>query len=162
GLLVLASTVLPVVCQDTDQRRTLLADIARRFSVLASLALTVVLVSGLYNAWLRVGTVQALVTTLYGRTLLVKLLLVLPLLILGALNHSLSVPLLQQWAGRHLTRQRLLHALVMRWYVRSSRRTLQVSQVASPWQRRVRAEGLCVAGVLLCTAVLIHGMPPRQ
>src|SRR5262249_17535555 len=37
GLLVLASTVLPVVCRDTVQRRTLLADIARRFSVLASL-----------------------------------------------------------------------------------------------------------------------------
>ncbi len=178
GLLVLVSTVLPVLCRegrpsswvpsahavagDTIQRRTLLADIARRFSVLASLALVVVLVSGIYNAWQQVGTVQALGTTPYGRMLLAKLLLVLPLLILGALNHYLGVPLLQQWAGRPLARQRLLHALVMRWYVRSGRRTLQVSQVVSPWQRRVRAEGLCVAGVLLCTAVLIHGIPPHQ
>ena len=162
GLLVLTSTVLPVVCRDTAQRRTLLADIARRFAVLASLALAVVLVTGLYNAWQRVGTVQALVHTPYGRTLLAKLFLVLPLLVLGALNHYLSVPLLQQWAERPLTRQGFLHALVMRWYVRIVRQTPQESQVGSHWQRRVRAEGLCVAGVLLCTAVLIHGIPPRQ
>ena len=162
GLLVLASTVLPVLCRDTAQRRVLLADIARRFSVLASLALAGVLVTGLYNAWLRVGTVQALGNTAYGRTLLVKLLLVLPLLTLGALNHYLSVPLLQQWVGRSLTRQGVLHALVMRWYVRLSRKTPQESQVVSQWQRRVRAEGLCVAGVLLCTAVLVNGIPPHH
>src|SRR5262249_6847575 len=70
GLLVLATTVLPVVYRNTGHvRRTLLADIARRFAVLASLALAGVLVTGLYNAWQRVGTVQALVTTAYGRIL---------------------------------------------------------------------------------------------
>src|SRR5437764_14637804 len=42
------------------------------------------------------------------------------------------------------------------------RTTPQESQVVSQWQRRVRAEGLCLAGVLLCTAVLLHGIPPRQ
>jgi len=165
GLLVLATTVLPVVYRHTAQacvRRTLLADIARRFAVLASLALAVVLVTGLYNAWQRVGTVQALGTTVYGRILLTKLLLVLPLLTLGALNHYLSVPLLQQWAGRLRARQGVLHALVMRWYVRLSHKTPQESQVVWQWQRRVRAEGLCVAGVLLCTAVLVHNMPPHH
>src|SRR5262249_52924454 len=91
-----------------------------------------------------------------------KLLLVLPLLIMGALNHYLSVPLLQQWAGRPLVRQGLLHALVIRWHVRHGRRTQQVSQAALPWQRRVCAESLCVAGVLLGTAVLIHGTPPPK
>src|SRR5262249_13519089 len=134
GLLVLATTVLPVVYRNTGHvRRTLLADIARRFAVLASLALAGVLVTGLYNAWQRVGTVQALVTTAYGRILLTKLLLVLPLLTLGALNHYLSVPLLQQWAGHLRARQGVLHALVMRWYVRHSHKTPQESQVVSQW-----------------------------
>jgi len=162
GLLVLATTVLPVVYRHTAQRRTLMADIARRFAVLASLALAVVLVTGLYNAWQRVGTVQALGTTAYGRILLAKLLLILPLLTLGALNHYLSVPLLQQWAGCLRVRQGVLHALVMRWYVRLRHTTPQEVQAVWQWQRRVRAEGLCVAGVLLCTAVLVHNMPPHH
>src|SRR5262249_34891691 len=80
----------------------------------ASLALVVVLLTGVANAWVQVGTVQALWATPYGRTLLAKLLLVGLVLLLGAVNHYLYVPLLQQWAGCPVVEGQLLHALATR------------------------------------------------
>jgi len=114
GLLALASTVLPAVRKRPDQHRLLIAEIARRFSALAGVALGGVLLTGMYNAWLEVGTFRALCATLYGWTLLAKLFLVLPLLALGASNRYLSVPRLQWWAGRPVTRRWRLPILPVR------------------------------------------------
>src|SRR5437763_1681807 len=83
-----------------------------------------------------VGTVRALWATPYGRTVLAKLFLVGLMLLLGAVNHYLSVPLLQQWAGRHVAGGGLLHAMSTRW------RTLAGAQRAQHWQRTVAVEGL--------------------
>ena len=52
-----------------------------------------------YNYWLEVGSVSALWTTPYGNILGIKLLLVLVLIILGASNRSVSIPLLKRLAG---------------------------------------------------------------
>jgi copper resistance protein D len=156
GLLALASAVLPGALRDMDPHRTCLADIARRFSALASLALVVVLLTGVANAWVQVGTVRALWATPYGRTLLAKLLLVGLVLLLGAVNHYLYVPLLQQWAGRRVARGWLLQAVLTRW------RTPAGPQIAQHWRRTVGAEGLVLLGVLLCTVWLLHGPPARS
>src|SRR5262249_28336648 len=56
------------------------------FSNYARVAVIALIVSGLYASWLDVGSVGALLTTVYGRALLLKLLLVLPLLVLAAVN----------------------------------------------------------------------------
>jgi hypothetical protein len=63
-------------------------------------ALAVVLLTGFANAWVQVGTMRALWATPYGRTLLVKLLLVGLVILLGTVNHYLYVPLLRQQTGR--------------------------------------------------------------
>ena len=68
-----------------EVRRTALAALVPRFSLLASGCVSIVLLTGAYNAWAQVLVLPAL-STPYGRTLLVKLALVLPLLGLGALN----------------------------------------------------------------------------
>jgi copper resistance protein D len=156
GLLALASAVLPSALRDLAPPRTCLADIARRFSTLASLALVVVLLTGVANARVQVGTVRALWATPYGRTLLAKLLLVALVLLLGAVNHYLYVPLLQQWAGRPMVGGWLLHAVPTRW------KTPAGPQVAQHWRRTVGAEGLFLLGVLLCTVWLLHGPPARS
>jgi putative copper resistance protein D len=61
-------------------------DVLRRFSALSLCCVSVLVVSGLSNSWLLVGSIGALFTTPYGRLLLFKLTLFAILLGLGARN----------------------------------------------------------------------------
>jgi copper transport protein len=71
----------------SDERRTkLLGRTVRRFSKVATLAVMSLLVTGLYAILLHVPTMSALIGTPYGRTLLVKLGLLVPLLAAGGIN----------------------------------------------------------------------------
>ncbi len=63
-----------------------------RFSTLAALSVAVILATGSYQIWQRVGSLAALLHTQYGQTLLAKLVLVLVLLGLGALNRYVICP----------------------------------------------------------------------
>lgn len=162
GLLSLASVVLPAARSVAAQQRTLIADIARRFSVLAGITLIVTLPTGLYNAWLQVGSLQALWGTPYGRALLAKLLLLLPLLTLGASNHYVTVPLLQRWAGRPLPPPQLLHLARARRFLAVDRRKSRKARLVQQLTCKVGAEIIILAGVLLCTAFLVQGVPARH
>lgn len=162
GLFALSAVVLPVAIQLPDRRRTLIADIARRFSAFARVALVGVLLTGIYNAWIEVGSLHALWGTPYGRMLLAKLSLLLPLLALGASNRYISVPLLQRWAGRPWAGRRLLHALLVLRYLITGRRRPQGARIVLHWRRKVGAEAALVAGVLICTALLLHRVPARH
>ena len=55
-----------------------------RFSLLATISLGVIGVSGLYAAWIQLHSLTALFTTPYGNILIIKLLAALPLVLLGA------------------------------------------------------------------------------
>jgi copper transport protein len=67
-------------------RAGLIAGLITRFTRVAVPSVAVVLLAGLYNAWLQVGTLGALPRTPYGRLLLVKVSIVLVMLLLGGLN----------------------------------------------------------------------------
>ncbi len=56
------------------------------FSNMARAALLALLITGAYSAWLFVGSLDALLTTLYGQALLFKLLLLAPVLLIAAIN----------------------------------------------------------------------------
>ncbi|MEU0118153.1 copper resistance protein CopC [Streptomyces bobili] len=71
---------------------TLPAAVAARFSRLATLSVAVLAVTGVYQAWRGLGTLDALTETMYGRTLLAKLAAVGLLLLAGAWS--------RQWTGR--------------------------------------------------------------
>ncbi len=87
GLFVLAGVLLPTLRDLTPMgRRVVLARALPRFSVVALISWGVLGLTGLYSAWLQVGNLEALRTTDYGRTLILKGLLLLPLLALGAVN----------------------------------------------------------------------------
>lgn len=60
--------------------------LAHFFSACARVAVVGLLITGFYAAWLLVTTFGGLTSTLYGRLLLVKLLLLLPLLAIAAMN----------------------------------------------------------------------------
>ncbi len=63
-----------------------LATVLSRFSNAAAVSVAALIATGVYQAWLHVGSFEALFATLYGGTLLVKVGLVVPLLLVGAYN----------------------------------------------------------------------------
>ena len=67
---------------------TLAGIASRRFSNLALGSVALLIASGFYNAWNLVGGFAPLFGTAYGKWLLFKLVLFLPLLFLGAINRS--------------------------------------------------------------------------
>jgi copper transport protein len=78
-------------------------ELARRFSRWAGVMLAVVAVTGAVRAVVEIGTLDALVTTDFGRTVLGKSLLLLFLAGLGAFNHFVTVrsaTSVARWLGR--------------------------------------------------------------
>ena len=71
---------------------SLLADVMRRFSRVAAWCLLAVVGSGAYASWVQVGSVDGLWRTVYGRALVVKLLLVVGLIWWGAVNRYIVLP----------------------------------------------------------------------
>jgi putative copper export protein len=81
--------------------------VALRVRALATAALALVIPAGIYAAFLHVPSLDRLFDTPYGRSLLVKLVLVAVLLGLGAMNHFRHVPSLvggRTGAGSELRR----------------------------------------------------------
>ena len=81
---------------DDPQVDAIAAEATRRFSVLGLASVSLLILSGLANAWQLVGTFPALVGTTYGRLLLLKIGLLLPLLAAAALNLLHEKPRLLQ------------------------------------------------------------------
>ncbi len=80
---------------DSSARTRLTARLIPRFSAVALLSVGTLTVSGLYSAILRIGAWDALFSTLYGRTLIVKSFIALPMLAFGAINLLLVTPRMQ-------------------------------------------------------------------
>lgn len=78
---------LSVRCIESSVQAAFWPVVIRRFSLIAMGCVGVVTLSGLWLYFIHVANVGQLATTLYGRTLAVKLLLVAALVGLGALNH---------------------------------------------------------------------------
>jgi putative copper export protein len=162
GLLALSVAVLPAAFKLPARRRQCIAAVAQRFSILAGVALAGVLGTGFYNAWLQLGTIRAVWEVAYGRTLLIKLLLVIPLVALGASNHYTSVPLLQRRSGRPGARRALPRILVVIQRRATGQDRPRATRLVRRFARKVWAEVIFVVGILICTAFLLHGAPARH
>ncbi|GAB4516980.1 MAG: hypothetical protein OHK0046_23120 [Anaerolineae bacterium] len=81
-----------------------LAGMVARFSNLVRVAVFMLVVTGVYAAWLHIGSLEALFTTAYGQAMVIKLALFMPLLLLGAVNLLLTSRGLRAgqavWSGR--------------------------------------------------------------
>lgn len=100
GLFSLAVLLPPILRSlGAVEGNRVLASVAPRFSTLATLSVQALVLTGLYQTWAQVGEPRVLTATGYGRTLLVKLALVVPLIALGAVNRALIVPRLQRLSG---------------------------------------------------------------
>lgn len=99
-----------------------------KFSRMAAIALGALAVTGVYSALIHIPSVQALTVTSYGKTLLVKLALVLPAAALGAYNRFVLRPGVERVPPDQTAQRRFL--------------------------RSVSAEGALGAAILLVVAVL--------
>lgn len=100
GLFHLALVLPRSLAQLGAGRRTrFLSRVIARFTRIAIPSVAVVALAGLYNSWIHLGSLGALWSTPYGKTLLVKLLLVLSMLALGGLNGFRFGPLAERLVG---------------------------------------------------------------
>lgn len=90
--------------------------VVRRFSTLSLCCVSVLIVSGISNSWLLVGSIHALFTTPYGRLLLVKLTLFAILIAIGARNRFLiKAKPLNTPAGRNVLSQLRRNVICEAW-----------------------------------------------
>ncbi len=83
-----------------EERTRFNAHLIPHFSNMALVSVGSLALAGLYSAILRVGSIQALFATPYGQALLVKLLLVLPMIGLGAVNLLHTSPRMRRAASQ--------------------------------------------------------------
>lgn len=81
-------------------RTRLTAQLIPRFSALAIVSVALIGLTGLYSAFLRVGSFDALTSTRYGQVLIVKTLFFLPMLVLGAINLLITSPTMRRAAEK--------------------------------------------------------------
>lgn len=161
GMVAFTAVIFPTWFRYGEQHVKLIADMARQFSGLAGIALATVLLTGLYNSWIEVRTLSALWWTPYGNILSIKLLLVLALVILGASNRYISVPLLKRLAGYPEKGDGLFKWFTLR-YLSRSQGNMDGTSAARHLAHKVMAEVILMVGVLICVALLIHETPARH
>jgi copper transport protein len=148
GLVVLGAVLVPGV--PADERPEALTAVARRFSTYAFGAVVVVVGTGVVQSLRLVGSWYALFDTVYGRTLVVKVSLVVVLVALGAMSRRLvgraakaSVSSSPSSGSGHS------HESSLRTEMRGLRRS-------------VLAELTVALLVLTVTALLVNAVPARQ
>jgi copper transport protein len=128
----LAVTVLALVVAGAH-RWPLAARVVPRFSLLATAAVALLIAAGLVSAYLEVHSWSGRWTTAYGRLVLLKVGLLLPVLALGAFNNRVSVRGLR----------------------------LELAAVRRRFAQAVAIELVLVAGLLAVTAALVEQPPAK-
>ena len=123
--------VLPAL--GTSLARAFLIRIAGKMSAMSVVAVSLVVLTGLYNAWRGLGgSAQALEASAWGHALIVKGTLVATALLLGAMNRWSVLPRLQRTAS---------------------------TGDARTFTGVMRVEAVLIAGVFVAAAVLSHSVP---
>jgi copper transport protein len=99
GGLVILTLVLISARRSGSDMRGYQAGLSRRFSRMAALSVALLLATGAYNAWLHLPARASFLGTPYGRTLLFKLALMIPLLGVAASNRRWVLPKLATTAS---------------------------------------------------------------
>lgn len=127
-----------------------------QFTKVAVTSVVALMVGGLYNTYVHVHSPALLVGTSYGKILIVKWLLVLPMLVLGGLSRYGILPLLQESGGKGLL-VRLATGFIKTWDVNPGPQKLE------KWFfRLITIEALLGLGVLACSAWITQLPPPHE
>ncbi|KAA3642960.1 MAG: hypothetical protein DWQ07_20775 [Chloroflexi bacterium] len=139
GLVLFVTALWSTLQVDAQQRNQLLAAVVQRFSFLAIASVAVLTLTGVYAAWLRVGTLESLTGTLYGQTLLEKLLLAGLMVLLGA-----------------------FHLLVVSPRLRRAVEQAQISGGPLSWFQSSLSIELVLGALLLLLVGVLTALPPAQ
>lgn len=103
GLAQFANVIAPVR-KEMQSSAPVLSRLVGHFTNFARVSIAALTITGLYSAWLQVGTVDGLLNTGYGQALLIKVLLVIPVIAIAAVNmvytHSRLESGEEIWGGR--------------------------------------------------------------
>ena len=88
---------------EPDQRTPLLAGVVGRFSAIASIALPVLLLSGVVQAIVEVRAFPALLDSAFGRAVLIKVMVAVGIIALGYINRQEILPELRKAAAEDST-----------------------------------------------------------
>lgn len=145
----------------TEEAARGLAAIGRPFSRMAAYCVFTLLVAGLFNAWLQVRSLQPLITTSYGLTLLAKVFLVGLVLALAAVNRYYFLPLLRDPAGAG---SRLPVKTISRlggaWLIGAGRS--EERRIRHRLRQFMRLEWILIVAALALAALLTHLPPARH
>ena len=188
GLAVLAVLLIPGLPR--DDRPEDIQRIAARFSAYAFLAVVVVIATGVVQSMRQVGSLYALFNTVYGRTLLVKIGLVIVLIALGSVSRRIvlgawAVPLIGRKTPQRLNQHGPARAVPAPIELAAATNTEDrpvnqcgavalavVEEEKAPpgnrgWEMRrllrsVIAEISIAIAVLAVTALLVNAVPAKQ
>lgn len=161
GLFVMSVAVLPHLAREGAEGARSIAGVAARFSRIAGIAVGTIVLTALYNAWAYAGSIDALLKTPYGRTIIAKIVLLIALLILAAYNRYVRVPRLLALANMPTPGRSVLGGLLaplLAPFVRDA----DGDADAASFARSVRVEALLMVGVLFCAALLRHEVPAKH
>jgi len=143
GLAQLAWIWLPNCAKrSSEDRITLMQTLIPRFSQLALISVILILISGVYTAYQHITSWDALFGSIYGRALLAKAILLIPIIGLAAANRLVMVPKMKQWSVNTLTETELKPTL-------------------SRFRRLIAFEALVMVAVLFFAGVLTTASPPH-
>lgn len=122
-------------------RLSVLSRVIPRFSRVAVPATILIVLTGIYNSWIHMDRFSALWTTPYGQVLSLKIILFLPMLVLGGINTFVLGPRAEHVVAQETDK----HRTVDRSFYHS-----------------IRVEAAIGMAVLLLAAILVFLPPARQ
>jgi|GraSoiStandDraft_43_1057313.scaffolds.fasta_scaffold129436_2 copper resistance protein D len=102
GLLPLALMLAAAAKETSLAFPSLASNVTRRFSALGLISVAALAATGIINAWILVGSIQALVSTGYGRLLVLKLVVFVLMLMFAAYNRYWLTPRLAYSSDNNL------------------------------------------------------------
>jgi len=161
GLIAITTAVMPALVKRPEQRNKVVSAIALRFTTVALVSVLLILVSGIFNTWYEIGSLQALIDSPYGRFVTAKIIIMMMLIALGATNRYSSIPSLRKWQNKSfITRSGKSYESVKG--VRIGKEESDIGTICSGLIRKIRAEALLVLVVVVLTAFLLNQIPPRH
>lgn len=161
-LFAMSLAVFPWLRQHDHLDRGAVADVFSRLSTLSGIALLIIVVTGIFNAYKGLGQPSALWQSRYGLILIGKLILVGLMVCIGAHNRYVKLPRLRKWAGHETAARQLLS--ILSGFPRIFARTANVPEPdpLRGCERAVGTESVLALVALLAAALLHHTIPPAD
>lgn len=158
GLIGLAIMIARPASADSAQA---LGGVIRGFSRVAALCLLTVVATGIYHSWAQLNSLSSLWTTPYGNWLVAKVLLVLTIVLLGAVNRFVFLPALQRDGSTQNFSFRLVRLLpvIFRGSAKLNKSRLTSASMLAAF---IFWEAIISLGIFASTAALSQTTPARE